>query len=99
MAHVKGVDRWEEGTPTPIPSGAKVRAHSGGEISDPLFTTVYVDAYLLIRVQHSDDDKTTLFTSAPSLRITCAYSDRGRKGCRPFSPRRIVRAWTPRLTR
>ena len=40
MALVKGVDRWEEGTPTPIPSGAKVRAHSGGESPDPLFTTV-----------------------------------------------------------
>ena len=34
MDHVKVVDRWEKGTPTPIPSDAKVRAHCGGEISD-----------------------------------------------------------------
>ena len=43
IAHVKVADRWEKGTPTPIPSDAKVRAHSGGEISDPFFKTVYVD--------------------------------------------------------
>lgn len=30
MAHVKIVDRWEDGTPTPIPADAKIRAHSGG---------------------------------------------------------------------
>ena len=51
MAHVKVVDRWE-GEPTPIPPEAKIRAHSGGEISDPFFATVYVGDYLLIRVQH-----------------------------------------------
>ena len=52
MAHLKVVDLWEEGTPTPIPSEAKVKAHSGGEISDPFFAIVYVDDYwyLLIRV-------------------------------------------------
>ena len=60
MYHVKVVDQWEEGTPTPIPSDASVRAHSGGEISDLFFATVYVDDYLLIRVQHSGDDKTAL---------------------------------------
>ena len=50
MAHLKVIDRWEEGTPTPIPSDAKVRAHSGGDISDPVFAIVYVDGYLLVRV-------------------------------------------------
>ena len=60
MAHVKVVDRWEEGKLAPTLPGAKIRAHSGGEIFDPFFATVYVDDYLLIRVQHSDDDKTAL---------------------------------------
>ena len=63
MAHVKVVDRWE-GEPTPIPPDAKIRAHSGEEISEPFFATVYVDDYLLIRVQHSGDDKTALIASA-----------------------------------
>ena len=45
-AHAKVVDRWEEGTPTPILSDAKVSAHSGREISDPIFATVYVDDFL-----------------------------------------------------
>ena len=50
MAHVEVNDRWEEGTPTPIPSDAKVRAHSEGGISDAFFAIVYVDDYLSIRV-------------------------------------------------
>ena len=43
MAHVKVVDRREGGTPTPITSDAKVKAHSGGAISDIFFAMVYVD--------------------------------------------------------
>ena len=31
MAHVKVADRWEEGTPTPIPPDAKIRARTAGE--------------------------------------------------------------------
>ena len=34
MAHVKMMDRSEEGKPTPIPPDAQIRAHSGGEIAD-----------------------------------------------------------------
>ena len=61
---VNVVDRWEEGTPTPIPLDAKVRAHSGGKISDlNIFATVYVDDYFLIRVYHSDYGKAALITS------------------------------------
>ena len=30
MAHVKVVERWEDGKPTPIPPDANVRTHSGG---------------------------------------------------------------------
>ena len=59
------VDRCQEGTPTLIPPDAEIRAHSGGDISDPFFfTTVYVGDYLLIRMQHPDDDKTPLIASA-----------------------------------
>ena len=50
MANVKVVDRWEEGTPTSIPSDAKVGGHSGVRfrihVSQPC---TYVDDYLLIR--------------------------------------------------
>ena len=63
MAHVKVVDRWEDEKPTLIPPDAKIRAHAGG-IDDPFFATVYVDDYLLIKVQHSDDDTTALIASA-----------------------------------
>ena len=66
MAHVKVVNRWEEGKPTPIPPDAKIRVHTGGGIVDPFFTTVYVDDYLPTKVQHSDDDTTALIAS-PSL--------------------------------
>ena len=61
MAHVKVV---EDGNPTTIPAHAKIRAHPGGGKADPFFATVYVDDYLLIRVQQSDDDTTALTASA-----------------------------------
>ena len=64
MAHVKIVDCWEEGKPTPVPDDAKIRAHRGGGMFDPFFATVYVDDYLLMRVQHSDHDTTALTASA-----------------------------------
>ena len=51
------------GTPPPISPDAKNRARSGGEIFDPFCATVYVDGCLLIRAQHSDDDKTVLSAS------------------------------------
>ena len=74
MAHVKFVDRWEEGGPTPIPPDEQIRAHSGGDISDPFFATVYVDDYLQIRVQHADDDTTSLIASASlASNHTCLF--------------------------
>ena len=64
MAHVNVVERWEDGKLTPIPPDAKVITHSGGWKLDPFFTAVYVDDYLQVRVQHSDDDTTALIASA-----------------------------------
>ena len=64
MAHLKVVDRWKEETPTPIPPDAKIKVHTVGETAHPIFATVYVDDYLLIKVQHSDDDTTALIASA-----------------------------------
>ena len=59
-AHVKVVDRWEEGTPTPIPSDAKVRAHSGVR-----FPTQFPQPCTCVRVRiSSDNGKTALITSA-----------------------------------
>ena len=64
MAHVKIVDRWEEGKPTTVSDDAKIRAHRGGGMFEPFFATVYVDVSLLMRVQHSDHDTTALTASA-----------------------------------
>ena len=64
MAHVKVVDRWEEGNPTTVPANAKITSHPGGRVADSFFATVYVDDYLLARVQPSDDDTTALTASA-----------------------------------
>ena len=60
MAHVLVVDRWEDRKPTPIPPDARIITHARGELDDPFLATVYVDDYLLIKVQHSDDDPTAL---------------------------------------
>ena len=45
-------------------AGGKVGTHSGGGKFDLFFTAVYVDDYLQVRVQHSDDDTTALTASA-----------------------------------
>lgn len=63
LLHVKIVDRREEGKPTWEPADAKLRANSGGGKVDALFPTVYVDDYLLDRVQQSDDDRTAPIVS------------------------------------
>ena len=65
MAHVKVVERWEDGKPTPIPPDAKVTEFTvGGGEFDPFFTAVYADDYVQIRVHHSDDDTTALIALA-----------------------------------
>ena len=60
MAHAKVVDRWEEGNPTTVPADAKFERIVGGGQSDPFLFTVYVDDYLLSKVQHSDVDSSAL---------------------------------------
>ena len=60
VAHVKVVERWEDGKPTPMTPDAKVITHNSqwrGEF-DSFFTAVYADGYLQVRVQNSDDDTT-----------------------------------------
>ena len=47
-----------------MPADVNIRAHSGGRKFDAFFTTVYVEDYLLIRVQHSDDDRSALIASS-----------------------------------
>lgn len=64
MAHVKIVIRWEKRKLTGVPTYARVRAHPGEEKFDAFLSTVYVDDYLLARVQHSDDDAAALIASA-----------------------------------
>ena len=64
MEHVKIVDRWEVGDPTPIPPDTKTRKSGGGKLSSAFKTKVYVDDHGLIRVQQSDDDKSALIVSA-----------------------------------
>ena len=49
MAHVKIVDCWGEGKPTPVRDDAKTERTAGGGF-DLFFATVYVDYYLLMRV-------------------------------------------------
>ena len=78
MAHVKIVDRWEKGKPTPVPDDARIRAYRGGEMFNPFFANVYVDDHLLMRVQHSDHDTTALPDSASPASDHVRYSDRGR---------------------
>ena len=93
MVHVKVVDRWEKGEPTPIPPDAKIRAHRGGEMSDSFFATVYVDDYLLIRVQRSDNDKTALTASAPLTSDHVRLFGPGEEGVTPILAPKKSKDW------
>ena len=64
MEHVKIVDRWEAGDPTPIPPDTKTRKSAGGNLSSAFKIEVCVDDHGLTRVQQSDDDKSALIVSA-----------------------------------
>lgn len=64
MEHVKIVDRWETGEPTPVPPDVDVRASKGGKASSPFYTVVYVDDHGLIRAQQNGEDKCPLVGSA-----------------------------------
>ena len=64
MEHVKIVDRWELGDPTPVPPDTQVQKSGGGKLSSPFMTTVYVDDHALLRAQQSDADQSALIVSA-----------------------------------
>lgn len=82
--NVKVVDRWQDGKPTPIPPDLKMKAHSWGEIDDPLFAAVYIDDYSLIKVQLSDDDTTALIAWASLVSEHVRLFGQGEEGVTPI---------------
>lgn len=64
VSHLKIVDPWETGEPTPVPIDAKIRPSEGGEMDSPLFTVTYVDDHGLLRAQHGENDLSALVASA-----------------------------------
>ena len=67
-----------------MPPDVQIRAHSGGELSDPCFATVYVVDYPLTRVQHSDNDKTALIASGSLSSDHVRLFRPGEKGASPI---------------
>ena len=61
MAHVKVVERREDGEPTPTPPETKIRAQCGGVKFGPFFTAVYVGDHLQIGIDSTLT--TTLYNS------------------------------------
>lgn len=49
-----------------MPADARIRAHPRGGEFNAFFSTVYVDVYPFVRVQHSDHDATALI-ALPSV--------------------------------
>lgn len=88
MAHVKIVDRWDEGEPARVPADAKIRARRGGGKLDACFTTVYADDYLLVGVQHSSDDMTPLTATASLVSDHVRLFARGEDGVTPILARK-----------
>ena len=64
MSHVTIVEPWEEGAPARVPHDTEARPFAGGGLLDPFFATVYVDDFILARVQQDPSDQTALIASA-----------------------------------
>ena len=64
MSHVKVTPPWEEGQPKKLSAEANIKPHKGGGPEDDYLATVYVDDYLLSKVQHGPEDQSALIASA-----------------------------------
>ena len=64
ISHVTIVEPWEEGAPASVPRDTEARPSAGGGLLNPFFATVYVDDFILVRVQQDPSDQTTLIASA-----------------------------------
>ena len=64
MSHVRIAEPWEVDTPTQVPREVGVRPAKGGGLLNSFFPTLYVDDYLLARVQQDSNDRSALTASA-----------------------------------
>ena len=64
MSHVPIVEPWEERAPASVPHETEAKPSAGGGLLDPFFATVYVDDFILVRVQQDPSDQTALIASA-----------------------------------
>jgi len=84
MSHVKVVEPWEVGKPATVPKDARVRPSSGGEVKDPFFAIVYVDDFILAKVQHEPADQSALVASASLASDHVRLFGPGEKGHTPI---------------
>ena len=90
MSHVTIVEPWEEGTPASVPRDTEARP-AGGGLLDQFFATVYVDDFILVRVQQDPSDQTALIASASLASDHVRLFGPGEEGESPFSPPRKAR--------
>ena len=64
MSHVTIVEPWEEGAVARVPRDTEARPSAVGRLLGPFFATVYVDDFILVRVQQDPSDQTALIASA-----------------------------------
>lgn len=63
VSHMRIIAPWEQRESVRVPEEASVRPATGGGLVDPFFTSVYIDDYMLARVQHVLEDQTALIAS------------------------------------
>lgn len=63
-AHIKIVEPWEKGPPTRVPAETQIKPSKGGGLENYFFCGVYVDDFVLVKVQHEPEDKSALVASA-----------------------------------
>ena len=64
MSHVTIVEPGEEGAPARVPHDTEARPTAGGRLLGSVFATVYVDDFILVKVQQDPSDQTALIASA-----------------------------------
>ena len=95
MSHVKITEPWEIGRPRQVPPCVRVKnkdVHRGGP-HEPFFATVYVEDFIMVRVQANPTDQSTLVASAFLASDHIRLFGRGEAGATPILPPKKSTDW------
>ena len=95
MSHVKITEPWEIGRPKQVPPCVRVKNKDvpRGGPHEPFFATVYVDDFIMARVQADPTDQSTLVASASLASDHIRLFGPGEAGVTPILPPQKSTDW------